>query len=59
MINWINSWRSGNKKEIYEVGFRLGMLTVFQLRICLCSCCEQGKQCSRFRFMILNLGFEI
>ena len=31
MINWINSWRSGSKKEIYEIKFRLGMLTVFQV----------------------------
>ena len=58
MINWINSWKSGNKKEIYEIGFRLGMLTVFQVKLCLCACCDT-KQCSRFRFMILNFGFEI
>ena len=58
MINWINSWKSGNKKEIYEINFRLGMLTLFQLKICLCSCCKT-KQCARFRLMILNLGFEI
>ena len=58
MINWINSWRSGNKKEVYEINFRLGVLTVFQLKFCFCkTCCTQN--CSRFRLMILNLGFEI
>ena len=58
MINWINSWRTGNKKEIYEVGFRLGMLTVFQLKFCFCATCD-GNKCSKFRFMLLNFGFEI
>ena len=58
MINWINSWRSGNKKEIYEINIRLGILTLFQIRLCLCSCCET-KQCSKFRFILFNLGFEI
>ena len=58
MINWINSWRSGNKKEVYEINLRLGILTLFQVRLCLCSCCET-KQCSRFRFILFNLGFEI
>ena len=58
MINWINSWRSGNKKEIYEIGFRLGMLTVFQLKFCFCATCDM-QRCARFRLMILNLGFEI
>ena len=32
MINWINSWNSGSKKEIYEINVRLGKLTLFQLR---------------------------
>ena len=58
MINWINSWRSGSKKEIYEINFRLGVLTVFQVKLCLCACYDT-KQCSRFRFMLLNFGFEI
>ena len=58
MINWINSWKSGNKKEIYEIGFRLGVLTVFQLKLCFCETCDT-QRCARFRFMILNFGFEI
>ncbi len=55
MIDWINSWKSGNKKNKYSVTIRLGKLTVFELKICPCS--NQG--CSRFRFMILNLGFQL
>ena len=58
MINWINSWRSGNKKEIYEINLRLGVLTLFQMRFCFCASCDM-KSCKRFRFMILNFGFEI
>ena len=58
MINWINSWNSGNKKEIYEINLRLGMLTLFQLRFCFCSSCNSTR-CSRFRFMLFNFGFEI
>ena len=58
MINWINSWKSGNKKEVYEILIRLGMLTVFQLRFCWCATCDT-KNCSKFRFMLLNFGFEI
>ena len=60
MINWINSWNSGNKKEVYELSFRLGKLTVFELGFCPCWICENKKaSCTRFRFMILNFGFEI
>ena len=58
MIDWITSWRSGNKKEIYEINLRLGMLTLFQVRLCLCACCDT-KKCSRFRFILFNFGFEM
>ena len=58
MINWINSWNAGNKKEVYELSFRLGTWTIFELMFCPCWKCEK-KSCKRFRFMILNLGFEI
>ena len=47
-IDWINSWKAGNKKEVYELSFRLGTLTVLEV--------SYG---SKFRFMILNLGFEV
>ena len=59
MINWINSWRAGNKKEVYKIDFRLGKVTVFELSFCPCWECKNKGKCSRFRFMILNFGFEI
>jgi hypothetical protein len=57
-MNWINSWRAGNKKEKYGVSVRLGTITVFELKYCPCSICEKTN-CARFRFMVLNFGFEI
>ena len=60
MINWINSWKSGNKKDKYELALRISTLTVFELMFCPCWKCENKKKsCARFRFMILNFGFEI
>ena len=58
MVNWINSWKAGNKKEKYEINFRLGTLTLFEIMVCPCTVCDKTK-CARFRFMILNFGFEI
>jgi hypothetical protein len=55
MVNWINSWRSGNKKNKHSISFRLGKLTIFELNICPCN----EERCTKFRFMILNFGFEI
>jgi len=55
MINWVNSWKSGNKKNKYSLTFRLGTLTVFEFKFCPCN----NKSCSKFRFMIFNLGFEL
>ena len=60
MINWINSWKSGNKKEKYKIDFRIGTLTVLEIMFCPCEMCENKKaSCARFRFMIFNLGFEM
>ena len=59
MINWINSWTSGNKKDRYELALRISTLTVFELMFCPCWKCENKGSCKRFRFMILNFGFEI
>jgi hypothetical protein len=55
MINWINGFKAPNKKELYEICFRLGTFTVLEIKLCACS----TRKCSRFRFMIFNLGFEI
>ncbi len=59
MINWINSWNSKNKKEVYELNFRLGTITVLQIEYCPCAKCSNKSNCAKFRFMILNFGFEI
>ena len=55
MVNWINGFDAGNKKEKYEINFRLGTFTVLEIKLCLCDV----KKCNKFRFMIFNLGFEI
>jgi len=49
MINWINGFDAGNKKEKYYLEFRIGTFTVLELK----------WEKSKFRFMIFNLGFEI
>ena len=56
-MNWINSWAKGNKKEKYELTFRLGRITILEIKVCLF--CEKDCSCKRFRFMILNFGFEV
>ena len=55
MINWINSWKSGNKKNKYSVTIRLGKLTLFEFKLCPCN----NEGCTKLRFMVFNLGFEI
>ena len=56
-MNWINSWRKGNKKEKYEITFRLGRLTVLEIKACLF--CDEKCTAKRVRFIVLNFGFEI
>jgi hypothetical protein len=55
MVNWINGFKAGNKKEKYELTFRLGTFTILEIKVCACDI----QQCSKLRFMILNLGFEL
>ena len=57
MINWINGFKPGNKKEKYELGFRLGTFTGLEIKACLF--CEKECSSKKFRFMICNLGFEM
>ena len=54
-MNFINSWQEGNKQAKYNVEIRLGRITVLEIKVCLCS----KKKCSKFRFMLLNFGFEL
>jgi len=58
-IDWINSWNAGNKKEKYEINLRLGTVTLLEISFCPCPACEKKGHCKRFRFMILNFGFEV
>jgi len=62
MINWINSWKIGNKKNKIDICLRIGVFTLFELYVCLDKTCKSKKKCDKytsFRFMILNLGVEI
>jgi len=49
MINWINGFDAGNKKEKYSLTLRCGTLTLFELKI----------DRTELRFMIINFGFEV
>jgi hypothetical protein len=57
MINWINSWAKGNKKEKYEITFRLGRITVLEVKACLF--CEAECKSKKIRVILLNFGFEV
>ena len=57
MVNWINGFKATNKKEKYELSFRLGTFTVLEIKACLF--CSEECTSKRFRLMIFNLGFEI
>mgnify|MGYP003676974225 FL=1 len=48
-INWINGFDAGNKKEKYSLTFRLGTFTVLEIKV----------EVTKFRFMVVNLGFEL
>ena len=48
-VNWINGFINISKKEKYYLEFRLGTITILELK----------WEKSRFRFMLFNLGFEI
>ena len=55
-MNWINSWNAGNKKEKYEINFRIGTLTILEIIYCPCEICENKKtSCAKFRMLVLNL----
>ena len=49
MIDWINGFDAGNKKEKYFLEFRLGTLTLLEIK----------WEAKKFRFMIFILGFEV
>lgn len=50
-IDFINSWRKGNKKDtIYDISIRLGRFTVLEIY------CNPKVE---HRFILLNFGFEL
>mgnify|MGYP003629256190 CR=1 FL=1 len=49
MINWINGFDAGNKKEKYSLTLRCGTLTLLELKI----------DSTHIRFMVINFGVEI
>ena len=44
MINWINGFDAGNKKEKYSLTLRLGTFTVIEIKV----------DWKEFRFMLFN-----
>ena len=48
MIDWINCFDAGNKKEKYSLTLRLGTFTVIEIKV----------DWKEFRFMLFNLGFK-
>ena len=54
-MDWINGFKAANKKEKYQLELRLGTFTVLEAKLCLC----KEKKCSKFRFMLMNFGFEL
>ena len=48
-MNFINSWKEGNKKNIIDLTLRFGTLTLFEL------VWNPGK---KFGLILLNFGFE-
>ena len=54
-MNFINSWKQGNKKAKYNIELRLGRFSLLEMKYCACS----EQKCYKFRFILLNLGFEL
>ena len=58
MINWINSWKQGNKKDNkYNIELRFGRFTLLEIKVCIF--CDENCACKRLRFILLNFGFEV
>ena len=49
-MNFIDSWREGNKKNIIDISLRLGVLTLFELN---------WNPKVKFRLFLLNFGIEL
>jgi len=49
-MNFINSWREGNKKNIIDFTLRFGVITLLEVNL------NPGV---KYRFVLLNFGIEI
>ena len=49
-MNFIDSWREDNKKNIIDISLRLGVLTLFELN---------WNPKVKFRLILLNFGIEL
>jgi hypothetical protein len=49
-MNFIDSWREGNKKNIINLTLRLGVLTLLEFK---------WNPKVKFRFVLLNFGIEL
>ena len=49
-MNFINSWKEGNKKNIIDLKLRFGVFTLLELK---------WNTRISFRFLILNFGIEL
>ena len=57
MVNWINGFKAGNKKQKYELNLRLGTFTVLEIKACLF--CDAKCSSKKFRCILFNVGFEL
>ena len=47
-MNWINSWKAYNKKNVFEINIRLGRITVLEI-----------VTSPKLKIMVLNFGIEL
>ena len=47
-MNWINSWKAYNKKNVFEVNIRIGKITLLEI-----------VTLPKLKIMILNFGIEL
>ena len=55
-MDFINSWKSSNKKNKLNICIRLGKITLFE--IFYNSKCNSSENCLKFRIMLFNIGVQ-
>ena len=46
-MNFINSWKKGNKKNKIDISLRIGFFTLLEIIICAESKCEEDCKCPK------------